>query len=48
MATADIGVYGLSVMGQNLALNLAEKGFQVRARKGGREGGREGGCRPLC
>lgn len=25
----DIGVYGLAVMGQNLALNIASKGFQV-------------------
>lgn len=27
--TARIGVYGLAVMGQNLALNIAEKGFNV-------------------
>jgi 6-phosphogluconate dehydrogenase len=27
--SSDIGVYGLAVMGQNLALNLAEKGFIV-------------------
>ena len=25
----DIGVYGLSVMGSNLALNIASKGFNV-------------------
>lgn len=28
-ATADIGVYGLSVMGQNFALNIASHGFEV-------------------
>ncbi|GJD08095.1 6-phosphogluconate dehydrogenase, decarboxylating 1 [Galdieria sulphuraria] len=27
--TADIGLIGLAVMGQNLALNIAEKGFRV-------------------
>lgn len=27
--SSDIGVYGLAVMGQNLALNLASKGFIV-------------------
>ena len=27
--SCDIGVYGLSVMGQNLALNIASKGFSV-------------------
>jgi 6-phosphogluconate dehydrogenase len=27
--SSDIGVYGLAVMGQNLALNIAEKGFTV-------------------
>ena len=27
--TADIGLIGLAVMGQNLALNMAEKGFSV-------------------
>jgi len=27
--TADIGVYGLSVMGQNFALNIASHGFEV-------------------
>lgn len=26
---AEIGVYGLAVMGQNLALNIASKGFNV-------------------
>ena len=25
----DIGLYGLAVMGQNFALNMASKGFQV-------------------
>jgi 6-phosphogluconate dehydrogenase len=29
MVTADIGVIGLAVMGQNLALNLAEHGYTV-------------------
>jgi 6-phosphogluconate dehydrogenase len=29
MAQADIGLWGLGVMGQNLALNMAEKGFAV-------------------
>ena len=29
MGTADIGVIGLAVMGQNLALNLADRGFRV-------------------
>ena len=29
MARADIGVYGLGVMGRALALNLAEQGFDV-------------------
>ncbi|KAK8793470.1 hypothetical protein WA158_004829 [Blastocystis sp. Blastoise] len=27
--SCDIGVFGLAVMGQNLALNIASKGFQV-------------------
>ncbi len=27
---ADIGLYGLAVMGQNFALNMASKGFSVR------------------
>lgn len=27
--SCDIGVYGLSVMGSNLALNIASKGFNV-------------------
>lgn len=27
--TSDIGLYGLAVMGQNLALNIAEKGFSI-------------------
>jgi len=26
---ADIGLYGLAVMGQNFALNMASKGFRV-------------------
>jgi 6-phosphogluconate dehydrogenase len=26
---ADIGLYGLAVMGQNFALNMAEHGFSV-------------------
>ena len=26
---ADIGLYGLAVMGQNFALNMASKGFTV-------------------
>ena len=26
---SDIGLYGLAVMGQNFALNMAEHGFQV-------------------
>jgi len=29
VATADIGLIGLAVMGQNLALNIAEKGFNI-------------------
>ncbi len=31
MAAADIGLIGLAVMGSNLALNIAEKGFTVAA-----------------
>ena len=27
--TSDIGLIGLAVMGQNLALNVAEKGFKI-------------------
>ena len=26
---ADIGLIGLAVMGQNLALNIADKGFKI-------------------
>ena len=26
---ADIGLIGLAVMGQNLALNIADKGFSI-------------------
>ena len=26
---ATIGLFGLAVMGQNLALNIAEKGFKI-------------------
>lgn len=26
---SDIGLYGLAVMGQNLALNIASKGFKI-------------------
>ena len=29
MAKADIGLWGLAVMGQNLALNMESKGFTV-------------------
>ena len=29
MATADIGLIGLAVMGSNLALNIAERGYTV-------------------
>eukprot|EP00951_Prasinocladus_malaysianus_P003969 scaffold28111_cov50-Prasinocladus_malaysianus.AAC.1 len=29
MATSEIGLVGLAVMGQNLALNIAEKGFKI-------------------
>jgi len=29
MSKADIGLIGLAVMGQNLALNMDEKGFAV-------------------
>ncbi len=29
MSIAEIGVIGMSVMGSNLALNIAEKGFKV-------------------
>ena len=29
MASADIGLIGLAVMGSNLALNIAEKGYTV-------------------
>ncbi len=31
-ALADIGMVGLAVMGQNLALNIADKGFVVAGR----------------
>jgi hypothetical protein len=27
--SADVGLYGLAVMGQNFALNMASKGFSV-------------------
>lgn len=29
MATSEVGLVGLAVMGQNLALNIAEKGFKI-------------------
>ena len=29
MAESDIGLFGLAVMGQNFALNMAEHGFTV-------------------
>ena len=29
MAEYDMGLYGLGVMGQNLALNVASKGFKI-------------------
>ena len=29
MSTADIGLIGLAVMGSNLALNIAEKGYTI-------------------
>ena len=29
MSTADIGLIGLAVMGSNLALNIAEKGYTL-------------------
>ena len=29
MATADFGLIGLAVMGENLALNMVDKGFTV-------------------
>ena len=29
MDSCDIGVIGLAVMGQNLVLNMADKGFKV-------------------
>ncbi|MEO7221704.1 MAG: NAD(P)-binding domain-containing protein, partial [Devosia sp.] len=29
MSSADIGLIGLAVMGSNLALNIAEKGYQI-------------------
>src|SRR5688572_20526064 len=29
MSTADIGLIGLAVMGSNLALNIAEKGYSI-------------------
>jgi 6-phosphogluconate dehydrogenase len=29
MATAQIGLFGLAVMGQNLALNIAEHGVKI-------------------
>jgi len=29
MSNAEIGVIGMAVMGSNLALNIAEKGFKV-------------------
>lgn len=28
-ADCDVGLYGLAVMGQNFALNMASKGFKV-------------------
>ena len=28
-ASSDIGLIGLAVMGQNLALNIADHGFQI-------------------
>ena len=28
-ALCDVGLYGLAVMGQNFALNMAEHGFKV-------------------
>ncbi|HBR93803.1 MAG TPA: phosphogluconate dehydrogenase (NADP(+)-dependent, decarboxylating), partial [Opitutae bacterium] len=28
-ATSDIGLIGLAVMGQNLALNIADHGFKI-------------------
>ena len=31
MSTADIGLIGLAVMGSNLALNIAEKGYTSRS-----------------
>src|SRR5690606_4737718 len=41
MATADIGLIGLAVMGSNLALNIAEKGYTiaVHSRSAGRVDG---------
>lgn len=27
--SSEIGLYGLAVMGQNLALNIASKGFKI-------------------
>jgi len=30
-ASADVGLIGLAVMGQNLALNMADHGFKVTA-----------------
>ena len=29
--TCDIGLLGLGVMGKNFALNMADKGFRIRA-----------------
>ena len=34
MAQADIGLIGLGVMGANLALNIAERGFRVAENPG--------------
>ena len=50
MKDLDIGIIGLGVMGQNLALNIADKGFSVGGwdalARPRRAPGRQGGDRP--
>ena len=39
----DIGLIGLAVMGENLALNMADKGWNVSVYNRGSGSGRRGG-----
>ena len=52
MKDLDIGIIGLGVMGQNLALNIADKGFTVGGWDAwpdpGRAAGGQGGDRTAC